>query len=137
MIAMPFSHTGITGLRHKKHRAVGDMIRKNKETDPPAARVAALTCRFDRSGSQTFKLSSNPGSRPGSEQLGSKVHLAGAKNGAMTQESPNRDRRTSVIHGRKCVIREIAREDLSMIFEEYPFPGIHDMPVVRWNPQRE
>ena len=49
------------------------MIRKNKETDPPAARVAALTCRFDRSGSQPFKLSSPRVARLSGEQLASKL----------------------------------------------------------------
>ena len=56
-----------------KHRAVGDMIRKNKETDPPAARVAALTARFDPSGSQPFKLSSPRVARLSGEQLASKL----------------------------------------------------------------
>ena len=45
------------------------MIRKNKETDPPAARVAALTCRFDQFGRQSFNLSSNYGCFLSGEQL--------------------------------------------------------------------
>ena len=91
------------GLHQKKHRAVGEMIRKNKETDPPAARVAALTYRFDHFPWQSFKISSNHGGCLSGEQLGSKVHLAGAKNGATTQESPRRDRRRSVMNGRIMV----------------------------------
>ena len=41
---------------NEKNRATGEMIRKNKETDPPVARVAALTCRFDRFRRQSFKV---------------------------------------------------------------------------------
>ncbi len=61
------------------------MIRKNKETDPPAARVAALTCRFDQFGRSPFNLSSNQGGWLGGEQLGSKVHLAGPSSSLLTR----------------------------------------------------
>lgn len=88
------------------------MIRKNKETDPPAARVAALTERFDQFGWQAFKLSPSRGefsesrlskrrdSSLSGEQLESNGYRAGARKGTTTQESPSRDRRTSVMNGR-------------------------------------
>ena len=68
------------------------MIRKNKKTDPPAAHVAALTCRFDHFPWQSFKISSDPGSWLSGEQLGINAHFAGAKNGTTTQEGPRRSR---------------------------------------------
>jgi len=77
----------------EKNRATGKLIRKNKETDLPVARVAALTDRFDRFGWQPFKLSFR---RDG--------HRDEPTNGATTQDKPRNARIAKAMNGRIMVI---------------------------------
>ena len=107
VFAFPLPEPRKIGSLPKKHRAVGVMIRKNKETDPPAARVAALTESFDQSGWQSFKLSSPRVAWLSGEQLESKlspcrVHKRGHDAGESEQgEDGERDEREN--HGEFAV----------------------------------
>jgi len=83
--------------RVEKNQATGVMIRKNKETDPPAACIAPLTDRFDPSEGCLFKFSSGRFAFDG-EREG--IYRSEPRNGATTQAMPSSESRASVTMGR-------------------------------------